>query len=302
MVMSGVLSALVSFAQFTVVLINNNDNLSLDSLSFILARREGMVVFLIAATLLAVGMIRQSSGGISKIAYICSSIILSLSLLLSGELFALVATLIGIAVYFIIKGNIRPGLILPVLAIIPLTLLILPNSFLNLIFLNSPSISFAEDLFNLWDKSLSVFANNILVGIGIGSESFVEEMAALGIFDHCDSSNLFIEFGLEAGVIALIFFLCVLFTRIKHRSINYVYLRNSENEHLSCISGACILSLLAFGAVNYIWSEPSAYYFFWCLFGIGSAIIRVAKKDYDDKVVYYEESSAFDSSVIDIEI
>jgi hypothetical protein len=54
--------------------------------------------------------------------------------------------------------------------------------------------------------------------------------------------------------------------------------------------------------VNYIWSEPSAYYFFWCLFGIGSATLRVAKKDYDDKVVYYEESSAFDSSVIDIEI
>ena len=63
-----------------------------------------------------------------------------------------------------------------------------------------------------------------------------------------------------------------------------------------------MLSLLAVGLVKYIWSEPATYYFFWCLFGIGSATLRVAKKDYDDKVIYYEESSAFDSSVIDIEI
>ena len=63
-----------------------------------------------------------------------------------------------------------------------------------------------------------------------------------------------------------------------------------------------MFALLAFGRVNYIWSEPSAYYFFWCLFGIGSATLRVARKDYADRVIYYEESSAFDSAVIDIEI
>ena len=35
---------------------------------------------------------------------------------------------------------------------------------------------------------------------------------------------------------------------------------------------------------------------------MGSAALRVARKDYDDRVIYYEESSAFDSAVIDIEI
>jgi hypothetical protein len=54
--------------------------------------------------------------------------------------------------------------------------------------------------------------------------------------------------------------------------------------------------------VNYIWSEPTAYYIFWCIFGMGSATLRVARKDYDDRVLYYEETSAVDSSVIDIEI
>ena len=71
---------------------------------------------------------------------------------------------------------------------------------------------------------------------------------------------------------------------------------------ISNLSGACLFSLIAFGMVNYIWSDISAYYLFWCIFGIGSASLRVAKRDYDDKVIYYEETSAFDSSVIDIEI
>jgi hypothetical protein len=38
------------------------------------------------------------------------------------------------------------------------------------------------------------------------------------------------------------------------------------------------------------------------IFGIGSATLRASKKDYRERVVYYEESSAYDSSVIDIEI
>ena len=101
---------------------------------------------------------------------------------------------------------------------------------------------------------------------------------------------------------ALICLLFMIVTRLKHRSIQYLYVRNSQIGLMSHLSGVCLFSLLAFGMVNYIWSESSAYYLFWCIFGIGSATLRVAKKDYDDKVVYYEESSDFDSSVIDVEI
>ena len=73
-------------------------------------------------------------------------------------------------------------------------------------------------------------------------------------------------------------------------------------ERMANLGGACLFSFLAFGMVNYIWSDICAYYIFWCIFGIGSAALRVSKKDYDDRVIYYEESSALDSSVIDIEI
>lgn len=300
-VISGVLSALVSLGQLVFTAINHGEELTSEDLDFMLARKDGMAVFLIAATLMAVCMIHQSVGA-AKRAYICSSVILSISIFLSGEVFAVLATLLGIPVYLIIKNNKRSGILFPFLLLVPLAALLIPNTILDFLFTYSPSISSADNLFAIWNSSLSVFANNLLVGIGIGSESFAEEMAKIGIYGFSNSSNLFIELGLEAGIFALLSFLCILATRLKHRSIHYLYLRNSQIERLSCMSGACILSLLAFGMVNYIWSEPSAYYFFWCLFGIGSATLRVAKKDYEDKTVYYEESSAFDSSVIDIEI
>lgn len=300
-VISVVISSLISLTQLIVTALTAGPDINGEAFNFILARQDGMAVFFIAGALLAVGMIKQSAGP-ARGAYICSVALIAISLILSGEVFAIFAVLIGILAYFVLKNNSHPGIVLPLMLLLPMLSLLLPNAILNYIFAYSPSILSAEGLFDLWNNSLGVFANNLFVGIGIGAESFAEEMAALGLFGYPDSSNLFIELGLEAGIFALLSFFCILITRMKHRSIQYLYLRNSQIEHLSCISGACVVSLLAFGMVNYIWSEPSAYYFFWYLFGIGSATLRVAKKDYDDKMVYYEESSAFDSSVIDIEI
>ena len=94
----------------------------------------------------------------------------------------------------------------------------------------------------------------------------------------------------------------LLITRLNHRSLQYQYVRSTEIRRISNLSEVCLFVLIAFGMVNYIWSDSSAYYLFWCIFGMGSASLRVAKRDYDDRKVYYEEASAFDSSMIDIDI
>lgn len=299
-IVSAVISSIVSFIQL-IMLVIGSGGLSLAEMNGILARQDGMSVFFIIGLILAGGMIKQASQH-SRGAYIFSVVIILCAMVLSGEIFAFLASFLAIPVYYILKNDIRPGLFIPLLLILPMALLLIPNSILDSIFYLSPSIVSADDLFALWNSSLGVWSKNLLFGIGIGAESFADEMAALGIFGHPDASNLFIELGLEAGVFALLSFFCILITRLKHRAIHYLYVRNSQIERLSCIAGASMFALLAFGMVNYIWSEPSAYYFFWCIFGMGSAALRVARKDYDDRVIYYEESSAFDSAVIDIEI
>ncbi len=300
-VISGAIASVVSIVQLVIILINSSGEITNETLSPILARADGIAVLLIASVIFSMGMLKQSVKK-ERVLFAISSVLCVLALVLSGEVLAITSLILGIVAHIVIKSNKLPGLILPFLLVLSVLVLLLPNNFLNIIFKYSPSVVSAEELYDLWLKSGEVFLNNLAVGIGIGSESFIEEMSALGVSGHNDSSNLLIELGLEAGVFALICFIILLITRISHRSSQYLYVRNSQMERASNLSGACLFSLLAFGMVNYIWSDMSAYYIFWCIFGIGSASLRVAKKDYNDRVIYYEESSALDSSVIDIEI
>ena len=299
-IVSAVICALVSFVQFIILAIQTTP-LTLEATKVILARQDGIAVFLIVGVILATGMVKQASAH-SKNAYITSAIILFISIVLSGEFFAILVLLLAVPVYYILKNNLRPGLLLPLLLILPLVTLLLPTVVLDLLFYLSPSVVSAGDMFKLWRDSFSVWSGNLFLGIGIGSESFAEEMAALGVFGHPNSSNLFIELGLEAGIFALMAFIALIITRVKHRHMQYPYIHNSQTERMSILSGVCLFSLLSFGMVNYLWSDASSYYLFWCIFGMGSATLRVAKKDHIDRKVYYEETSAHDSSVIDIEI
>lgn len=300
-IFSGAVSSVVSVIQLIVIAIGSDGPLFEERLSSILARQDGVATLLMAATVFSFGFVKTANAR-QKTLLVVSSTLSVLALIISGEFFAIIAILLCIPAYLIIKSNKLPIVFLPLLLAVPVLTLFLPNAALNVIFTYSPSVVSAEELFDLWGKSVMLFINNIFVGIGIGSESFAQEMANMNIFGYTDSSNLFIELGLEAGVFALIFFIAILFVRMKHRSRQYLYVRNSQIELMSNMSAACLFCFLAFGTVNYLWSDISAYYLFWCIFGIGSATLRVAKKDYDDRALYYEESSALDSSVIDIEI
>lgn len=300
-IISGVAASLISIGQVISTLVRLGSSADQDSFNFVLARQDGVAVSLMVSMVFAVGMIGVARGGRRVLAIISSFLCLT-SLVISGELLAITSLIIAIGAFVIIRHNKLPGVFLPLLLGVSVAVLLLPDSFLNIVFASSPSVISAEDLFELWNKSLQVMSHHLAIGIGIGSESFGQEMAAVGVVGHPDSSNLFIELGLEAGILAPMCLIILLITRMKHRSMQYLYVRNSQIERISILSGACLFSLLAFGMVNYIWSDASACYLFWCIFGIGSASLRVAKRDYDDRVIYYEESSAQDSSVIDIEI
>lgn len=300
-VISAFFAALVSIGQLISVLVNTKGSPDLLDLSGILAREDGMSIFFIAATVFSFGMIKQY-GKLHRTIYTTVSLVCLLGVIVTGEFFALITLLIAGLVYFILKAHKGWLFTLPILLFLPLLILLLPDNILNMLFYYSPSIVSAERLYELWSNSFTVFINNFFVGVGIGSESFAEEMANMGMAGFADSSNLLIELGLEAGVFALLCFISMLFTRLRHRSVQYLYVKNSQMKSLVGISGSCLFCLLAFGMLNYIWSDPCAYYLFWCIFGIGSALLRVVKKDFADKVLYYEEASALDSSVIDIQI
>jgi hypothetical protein len=60
--------------------------------------------------------------------------------------------------------------------------------------------------------------------------------------------------------------------------------------------------MLALGATECIWTGEGSVYLFFVIFGMGAATLRAAKKEVDDRVLYYEDARAVDYSAIDIEI
>ena len=42
------------------------------------------------------------------------------------------------------------------------------------------------------------------------------------------------------------------------------------------------MCLIVYGAFNYIWKDMVMYYLFWCVFCIGSAALRISKREHDD--------------------
>jgi hypothetical protein len=288
------------FAFVRAVALGRGAELLDKGISYGFSSGDANAVFMIVAAVFAVAMFRQSRGA-KRIFYMFAVILDLAALVLTGELFAVLALLIGIVGYYLLKMGKWSSVILSLLVFLPYTVLLLPKGILNKIFSLIPSLDSADMLFSTWSESLSLFVKNLFVGIGIGADSFSEEMAEIGI-SGTNSSNLFIELGLEAGVFALICFVVLLAVRLCHRASYYPFVKNSEVSTLAPICSACIFSLVSYGAVNYIFSDVFTGYLFWCVFGIGSATLRVAKRETDDRVHYYEDTRAVDSSAIDVEI
>ena len=303
MIFSSTVPAVISIVQIIAMVIDSKSlSFTKAELNTVLVRADGMAVFLMAAVVMAFAM-SGHGGRAARSFYGIGLTVNLLALLITGEVFALIALLISLASYRAIKTHRRVGFILTVLMILPYGLLLLPNRYLDaLLSLSSSPLNTAAELMALWKNGLIAFGNHLILGIGMGADSFAEEMAQFGIYGYPDSSNLFIEIGLEAGLFALTCFALLLLIRARHRKGYYLYVRSSQFSVISRASGACIIAMLSFGAVNYIWSDLSVFYIFWTVFGIGSAALRNAKREHDDLVFYYDYTGAVDSSAIDVEI
>jgi hypothetical protein len=261
---------------------------------------EAAAAFTVVALFFSFAQLIQSHGA-KKIFYAAVFAVQFAFLALTGELFAVLALLLGLIAYGFIRAFRGAVVFLPVISVLPYAILILPNRLLDKIFSVIPSLESAGELFGTWGASLSAFVRNIMFGIGLGENCFAEEMADAGITAK-NSSNIFIELGLEAGFFALACFVALLVVRIFHKAGYNSYVRNSEVSVLSPICSVCVYSLVAYGAFNYVFADMFSMYLFWCVFGIGSAALRVAKRETDDRIHYYEDTRASNSSAIDIEI
>ncbi|MBQ8529452.1 MAG: hypothetical protein IJ459_06925 [Clostridia bacterium] len=258
-------------------------------------------VFIIVAILFAAALAKQSSGA-PRVAYWLMIALNIGALVMTGEVFAVFALVFSIVAYYALKTGWFAPAILIILSLVPYLILALPEALADRVLAIVPEMTTLEGLKETWLASLTAFSHNISTGIGIGAESFALEMESYGITDVLNSGNIFIELGLEAGVGALLCFAVMLLVRMRHRAVYYSHTRHTSVGAVLPFSAVVIFALIFLGSTEYIWADNPSFYLFWCVFGIGSASLRISKRQLDDRVLYYEDTRDVDYSAIDIEI
>lgn len=258
-------------------------------------------VFFLCAVLFCATLSKRSGGKLSLI-YTAVGVINFFALLVTGELMAVIALAVGAVAYFVFKMGRASIPLVILLALIPYLYFALPSEISEYISQNVSGADSAGELLSLWGAAVGVFLAYPIFGAGMGSESFAEEMESVGIFGYSSAHNTFIEIGLEAGAVALVIFVLILLVRVRHRFNYRTYLRQTDLDGTLAFIEAALLSLVCFGATEYIWSSGASFYLFFCVFGIGSAVLRFAKKEVDDRTLYYEDARDADYSAIDIHL
>lgn len=310
-IFSAVIPALTSLVNFVRLVISGHFEAGeLIGMTSVYSTREVAAAHFAVAIAMAVAMSIQTKGNI-RAGYIAIGAFIFLGLILTFEPFAYIAIALGIAAYLAIrKGKAFILLLLP-LALVPYAIVLLcPPGMLDAIIGVGADELAPGRIPELWEAALEIFAEkplNSLLGIGIGSEAFNSAISKFG-FDVNNSHNIFLEIAVEAGIFALIAFILIIWIRVRHRVNYHKYLIKSDVEVISSSASCAVFVLITIGATVYIWQDFSLYYLFWCVFGIGSATLRIAKQESDDRELYskmmvnFHESANNEFSSIDVPI
>ena len=263
-----------------------------------------LAIFLIVAFTFSMYFVDVRRRREAKILYAVISLINFIALFFTMSFWAFGALIIGAIAFLVQKIRHASGLALLLLSVFAYALLFVPGKYIDVIAANNVVDSLGlSDAMLRWRTSFMMLKDNLFLGVGIGEESFFEEIRNYSlVYSYHNSGNFLLEIACEAGIISLIVFLAIYLIRIRHRRIYQPYVKNSQVSKTASYTTAITVALMAYGAFNYIWADMTMYYMFWCIFGLGSAVLRVAKNEFDDRVAYFSDGSAEDSSAVDITI
>lgn len=262
---------------------------------------EVFAAFLIVSVFFVLSLLAESKLLGERIVYSVILLTVSASLALTVNYFAFIALIFGALALFALRFKRISGFITAILIILPNLFFLLPSEVFEweiTRFLFGDSIVLRKDILA---ASLGIFARHPFIGVGVGSDEFGAEISRLGISAE-NSTNTFLELACEAGVFALVFFVLIIAVSIRHRSVYRQYAKNSQVRTLSKTAAAVSVALTVYASLCYIWSSASVSFIFWLVLGFTGATLRIAKREHDDRIMYYNDVVSSESSDIDVQI
>ncbi len=284
--------------------ISQNGFSAFEGVSATFDRPYTLAIFLLVSISFSAYLFDVRRNQAAKTLYTCITVINLIALSFTFSFWAFGALIMGLLAFEASKLRHGSGFVLFILSIIIYALLFIPSEYRDAIYSNEVVKTLGlSDSIQRWQVSFKMLRDNLFIGVGIGDESFLEEIIKYSPdYNYHNSGNFLLEIACEAGVISLFVFTLIYLVRVRHIGIYQPYVRNSNVSKISSYTTVIMVMLMAYGAFNYIWADMTMYYLFWCVFGLGSASLRVAKQEFDDRVAYFSDGSAEDSSSIDITV
>lgn len=263
-----------------------------------------LAIFLLVSVSFSVYFVDVRRNRAVKVLYAFITAVNFIALFFTMSFWAFGTLIVGALAFSAQKMRHGSGLVLLLLSIFAYTLLLVPGQLRDVIYANDVVRALGlSDSMQRWETAFLMLRDNLFLGVGIGDDSFLEEIANYTTdFSYTNSGNFLLELSCEAGIISLFAFGLIYLIRVRHRGIYQPYIKNSHVSKISSYTTVITVMLMVYGVFNYIWADMTMYYLFWCVFGLGSATLRVAKQEFDDRVAYFSDGSAEDSSSIDISI
>ncbi len=256
---------------------------------------SALAAFMLASLILTLFLVGEEKNKLKATGY---SIVFSLEvvvLILTMQPFAWLSAILSSVAYLVIISNRIPTDTVSLLFALVHLVFLIPVSILSVL---SDAVgmmpTFAECIVG-YGVSVGVFLDNILMGVGMGEESF--SIASGG---QEKIVNTIIGIGVELGIFALVIFVLIILLRLRHVSHYRRYTASSPMRSIVNMSTLALVALLFFGSYMYIFEDSTVAYLFWSLLGISSSSLTVAKSEYDDRLGYYGDFQSSDSSNVDV--
>ena len=302
-IISAIPVSVIAIIEATIEIVANGIS-SFDGVSATFDKPYTLAMFLLVSLSFSVYFVDVRRRRAAKVLYAITAVINFAALFFTMSFWAFGALIIGAIAFAVQKMRHGAGVMLFILSFFAYGLLFVPNKYIDIIATEQivDAIGLSDSI-QRWKDSIIMLKEHLFLGVGIGEESFVTEIGNyVSGFDYHNSGNFLLEIACEAGIISLFAFVIIYMIRLKHRRIYQPYVKNSHVSKISSYTTVITVTLMVYGVFNYIWADMTMYYLFWCVFGLGSAALRVAKSEFDDRVAYFSDGSAEDSSSIDISI
>lgn len=229
--------------------------------------------------------------------YVAALLLNCAVMIMTGNFIAPIALILAIFAFVAMRGGRRAiplALLLMLLpyALVPLGIALPVDRAVSFIIGDSLSQTLA-----VWSESVELFIDNALLGVGISHEAFSSLISG-----EPDARNFFLDIAVKSGAPTLLIFAVILLVRLKHRAIYRRYLQESSVGALSATASISAMALVIFGAFNAVFSEISLYYVFFSVFAIGSATLRIACDEHDDRIAYFADARRTYSAAVDLDL